>query len=219
MKRFLFLGLSATTAFSEGVYLHEKSPLLAPTNDHPSLVFYNVAGGVFLKSQESKIQTSLSNTSYFVKAYLTNDGSKDRNGSARLGLSQGKSFVVSKVPDIFFNYAFKENLSLGFSLTCPYGLGVKYEPAWFGRYEMLKAQLETTDFTPYISYKVTPTFSIGAGVTVRHVYSEFEKAIDFGSLGGGTAQQDDGAVKAKMRGNSFALNAGIYWKNERSFLG
>lgn len=220
MKKSLILLSSITSAFCEGYYLHEKSPLFIPVIQDASLLYYNVAGGIALASKTSqKVNASLSSSTYFVRAYLTNEGSTDMGGALRRGTARGSSNQTAVVPDTFISYSFNPKLAFNMTVSNPYGLNVGYEPAWFGRYEILKARIETTDAIPSVSYALTNSLSIGLGLGIRHVFTDFEKAVDFGGLSGNTSQRSDGLVKVKLRGNSKVLNVGVLWQGEKSFLG
>lgn len=82
------------------------------------------------------------------------------NGSNAGGLLPGA--------DAFFVYRPFPKLSLGASLTVPYGGALNYENRWVGRYVVQQMILYTLNLNPSLSYQVNDWFALGAGFALEY---------------------------------------------------
>ena len=121
-----------------------------------------------------------------------------------------------------------ERLTLGASISAPFGLGTKYEPTWMGRYNATTTEIEIPALTLSAAYEVTPTFSLGVGFIYQRADVTLANGIDFGrllasagipgaSIGNPTT---DGAVSIKGADNGTGWIAGFqYTPNEQFSIG
>jgi len=65
---------------------------------------------------------------------------------------------------LFYVHPLGDNWRLGFSVASFFGLGVKYEDDWVGRYYLRESNFLTVSAAPTVAYKINDWFSIGGGV-------------------------------------------------------
>lgn len=75
-----------------------------------------------------------------------------------------------------------ERLTLGASITAPFGLATEYDPMWVGRYNATTSDVKVPALTLSAAYEVTPTFSLGVGFIYQRAEVTLANGIDFGRL-------------------------------------
>ena len=75
----------------------------------------------------------------------------------------------------FFSYSVSPELKLGFAMTGNFGVPLKYDDNWAGRYYVQEATLLGLSFVPSIAYKATDKLSVGAGVNV--MYGKYKNKV------------------------------------------
>lgn len=75
-----------------------------------------------------------------------------------------------------------ERLTLGASISAPFGLSTEYDPTWVGRYNATKSDLKIPALTLSAAYEVTPTLSLGVGFIYQRADVTLANGIDFGRL-------------------------------------
>jgi long-chain fatty acid transport protein len=119
------------------------------------------------------------------------------------------------------------NLRFGASISAPFGLKTQYDPNWVGRYNAIKSDVKTIDFTFSAALAITDHFSVGAGVIAQRADVTLTNAIDFGTAlcaGSGNPancfnplfpfhpQGADGSVEVKGNDNAFGWLLGAQWR-------
>jgi long-chain fatty acid transport protein len=74
-----------------------------------------------------------------------------------------------------------EGVTLGASISAPFGLKTEYDPTWMGRYDAIKSDVKVVDLTLSAAVAFTDRISVGAGVIVQRADVTLSKAIDFGT--------------------------------------
>lgn len=74
-----------------------------------------------------------------------------------------------------------EGLTLGASLSAPFGLKTEYDSNWVGRYNAIESEVKTIDLTLSAAIKLTDRFSIGGGFIFERAEATLTNAVDFGS--------------------------------------
>lgn len=82
------------------------------------------------------------------------------NGSNAGGLLPGT--------DAYLVYRGLPNISIGVSLTTPYGGALSYDNHWVGRYNVQQMMFYTLNLNPSIAYQVNNWFTMGAGVAIEY---------------------------------------------------
>jgi long-chain fatty acid transport protein len=101
-----------------------------------------------------------------------------------------------------------ENTSVGVSLGSYFGLGVKYDSNWAGRYYITEADLITFGVNPGIGYRVNDTLSIGAGFTV--MYAELSQRVALNNAAAlGVPGVPDGELRLEDDDIGYGYNLGV----------
>jgi long-chain fatty acid transport protein len=145
---------------------------------------------------------------------FTNTGSTLVTGMPTSGANADGGSAVP-LPNFFVSAPLMQNLAIGLGVLPSFGLVTDYPKGWVGRYHAQSTNLTSFDFAPTISYRATPLISIGVSPVARYTKAEFSNAIDFGTIGAGSAipgaisGADDGGIKLKASDWSFGLNGGV----------
>lgn len=133
------------------------------------------------------------------------------NGGNALDYLPGASFFISHQLD--------EKSSIGFGMYGNFGLAVKYDDDWAGRYFTQNAAVIGLSLQPVYSYKVDDRLSVGIGPRFMYGYYRTEAAVDNNVLGLG-AGRSDGRLEYQDTDLGVGLNMGaLYHLNERTDLG
>lgn len=218
-------------AYAGGFMLQEQSQLEigrafsggAAAADDPSTVFYNPAG----MTELTGIQMSTGATLLFIDSHQRDMGSTiTRTTGVLLGPSSatpinggdgGNPFApVVPVPTTYATAQISQsNLWLGFGLSAPFGLKLRYAPDFVGRYNSTYSNLLTLNAQPSFAWRVNDRLSIGGGLDVQYAKVTLEGAMPPVSLLSAlpvAAPPTD--TKAKLSGDDIALgwNAGVLLK-------
>ena len=74
-----------------------------------------------------------------------------------------------------------DTVTLGASVSAPFGLKTEYDPTWMGRYDAVVSDVKIVDLTLSAAIAFTDRFSVGAGVIFQNADVTLSKAIDFGT--------------------------------------
>lgn len=218
--RFLFLiilvSAITSTAFAAGFQISEQSGTglgrafagFGVINDDLSMAFYNPAG-----------LTQKEGTQLQVSGYLIDGKSRfsaTPGASTTFGVipntgknDDGATFGV--VPNLYFTMDLSEKLKYGFSITAPYGLATDYDRDWVGRYQAKESELITVNINPSLAYKVSDSFSVGAGLVAEYAEATLSQAL---SNGPGTP---DGFTEVKGDDWSYGWNVGVMYHPDPTF--
>ncbi len=120
--------------------------------------------------------------------------------------------VVFFPATVYLTHKYDEKLSLGFGIFTPFGLGTKWDSEWEGRYIITEAELKTMNFNPVISYQVTPSLSLAAGLDFLYVDAMLKNRINFSALG-----FSDGNQKVTGDGVGVGFNLGLHSSVTKDF--
>ncbi len=183
--------LATSSALAAGFALKEQSVsgqgtayagVTAGGNGDASAMYYNPAT-MGLISGNQIVQTA---SGIFVKAKVE-DARATRatrlGGSAISGnASPGDIAQDAVVPAGYFVYSVNDDLKLGLAANSPWGLVTNYgSNNWIGRYHGIRSDLRTYNFTPSVSYRINPMFTVGGGVQVQYAKAKLSQASDFGA--------------------------------------
>lgn len=188
----------------------------AASADNASTVYFNPAGMTNLKTSDQLLAGG-----HAIEPTLkfTNQGSVQADGSTPLtGDSTQDGGVPALVPNIYYVRRISPDLSAGLGINVPFGLAVKYDDNWVGRYHAVDSELSTINVNPSVAYKATDNLSLGLGVSVQTLDVTLSSAIDFGAfLGQSQSQQHDGFVTIKGDNHdnlSYGWNTGLLYQWE-----
>ncbi|SHI90059.1 long-chain fatty acid transport protein [Mesonia phycicola] len=115
------------------------------------LAFFNPAGLVFL---ENKLNISAGVTGVISNVKWQNE---QTGAFAETEKSIGTPFYV------YASYSVTEKLTLGLSISTPYGSSVEWPTDWEGSHLTNSIDLQAIYIQPLVSYKITDNLSVGAG--------------------------------------------------------
>ncbi|RMH89015.1 transporter [Lysobacter pythonis] len=116
-----------------------------------------------------------------------------------------------------------EGLTLGASLTAPFGSGTEYQKGWVGRYNATETSMKTADLTLSAAVQITPAFSAGVGLVYERAQVTLGKDLPLGvMLAGGLqnpalAATPDGNVSVEGSDNGFGWVAGMQFRPSDKF--
>jgi long-chain fatty acid transport protein len=98
---------------------------------------------------------------------------------------------------------------VGMGVAAPFGLSLRYDPGWFGRYDSTKTVLKTFDIAPTVAYRINRYVSAGAGLDVQYATAKLENAVPNPLAPGGPTAATDGAFRAAADDWSVGFNVGL----------
>jgi len=183
----LALGIAGALAFGQaqasGFQLRENSVKnlgranagTAVASDDASVVMNNPAAMVNLDKTTVQVDaTDIDLTAKFSGSGTTALGTPLAGGN---GGDPGSPQVVPALAVV----APFGNFRLGASVSAPFGLRTEYDSDWVGRYNAIKSDVKTVDFTVSGAWAITERFSLGAGVIFQRTEVTLSNALDFGT--------------------------------------
>lgn len=124
-----------------------------------STAYFNPAGMSALSSTQGMLGSQMA------LPYLSFSPNKNNTIIGSNGSNAG-SFAPGL--DAFYVYKFRPGLSMGVSLTSPFGGMVNYNNHWVGRYNVQQMTYYTLNLNPAVSYQLTNWLAFGVGVSVEY---------------------------------------------------
>lgn len=179
----------------------------AAAADDPSTIFYNPAGMTELEG----VQVTTGATLLFIHSAQENRGSElTPSGGAAMPVSGGNGgnpfAPVIPVPTSYASAQLGDTgLWAGVGISAPFGLKLRYDDDWFGRYDSLYSNLLTIDVQPSLAWKISDRLSLGGGIDVQYARVTLTSAV----LNPGAA---DGGLRVSGDDVSLGWNAGLLVK-------
>ncbi|OOG49243.1 long-chain fatty acid transporter [Rhodanobacter sp. C01] len=124
-------------------------------------------------------------------------------------------------PNMAFAAPINDRLTLGGSVTVPYGLASEYNPTWQGRYFGTKTSLQSIAVSFSAGLKVNDEFSIGVGILGQRTKAQLNTMLDpygsaaalFGAPILGAPQSGDVQLNVTVKKRfAFGYFGGFEWK-------
>lgn len=206
--------LSISSAHAGGFMLQEQSQVeigrafsgAAAAADDPSAIFYNPAA----MTELPHMQISTGATALFIQSRqrdlgTTRTGPGATPTQAVGGGNGGNPFApVVPLPTSFASKQLSDRVWLGAGLSAPFGLKLRYDPDFFGRYDSTYSNLLTLNGQLSLAYKVDDRISIGGGIDVQYAYGKLTSAMPALTPGG-----VDGVNSMKADDVSLGWNFGV----------
>ncbi|QRP65296.1 outer membrane protein transport protein [Rhodanobacter sp. FDAARGOS 1247] len=103
---------------------------------------------------------------------------KDMQGNPTTGNNPNGFGKFIPFPNMAFAAPVSDNVTLGGSITVPYGLVSEYNPTWQGRYFGTKTSLQSIAVSFSAGFKINDEFSIGVGVLGQRTKAQLNSMID-----------------------------------------
>jgi long-chain fatty acid transport protein len=167
-----------------------------------STVFTNPAGMTRLDGTQTTMAAQvLYGDLEFAIGQGTSPGLGDANGGNPVGWFPGGGGFVS--------YSVSPDFKLGFAATGNFGLSGSYESHWAGRYYIQEPTLVGLSMVPSVAYRVTPQWSVGAGLNAMYAKLRTQVAIN-------NVDRVDGQLVLQDYQWGFGANVGILFEPSRS---
>ncbi len=215
MKKFLVLicaiALFTTGLLANGLSLNSIGPralgmggAMVGLADDPTAIYWNPAGLAGQQNQLLVFATDIIPMATYKMSALSIDAEAEKNN------------YVS--PNLFATYAWKDNLTLGFGIYVPAGLGIEWKgselKALSGGNDLnWESKIYAIDFAPAISYKVNEKLSFGLSANIYYGMFDLDKPLK----GIQTSTGDTITVQYTESSNGMGVGAsfgGLYKLNE-----
>ncbi len=222
--------LFASQALASGFQIRENSTKnagrafsgSAVARDDASVVLNNPAAMVNLKGNTVQADLSVIDlNAKFEGRATTPFGTAVSGGN---GGDPGAPTAVPALAAVFPLHGALEGVTVGASVSAPFGLKTEYDVGWMGRYNATVSDLKTVDLTLSAAVQMTPTLSAGIGLIYQRAEVELGKALPYGvitaSLPATLRVAEDGVFTITGKDNSLGFVAGLQWRpSDRFALG
>jgi long-chain fatty acid transport protein len=120
------------------------------------------------------------------------------------GDNGGNAGGLSPTGSLSYVHSLSNDLKLGFTLGSYFGLGIKFNNTWAGRYYIQEEDFLTAFANGAVGYRVNDWLSVGGGVGL--VYGELDAQTNINNLLDG---ESDGRLKLKADDTDVGWNAGV----------
>ena len=210
------LALGATQAFATGFQLNEQSASSignafaggAAFTDDISAMWWNPA--VLSKFEQRQFIQGLHVVVPSIK--FSNEASQPA-ANQPLGGDGGDAGGWNFIPNLYFSMPINNQFAFGLGINGPFGNKTEYSDGWLGRYQALLSKIITINVNPAFSWKVTPEFSVGAGVNFQYIDGKFTQNVNYsglmaaGATGLATAGRIPAAYVPQILANTRALDS------------
>lgn len=137
--------------------------------DDASTVWFNPAGMTSLPANEVDAAAHL----IVPQTKLTNDGSKKFDGAVFQPIADSSTqtpYDATPIPNLFGVLRDADRgLALGIGVTAPFGMANEYSESWFGRFDSIKTDLKTFNYSLVGAYDINRWLTLGGGVDYQTV--------------------------------------------------
>ncbi|MBL8268661.1 OmpP1/FadL family transporter [Steroidobacter sp.] len=178
----MLLCCASSSAFASGFALLEQSASrlgtafsgTAAAADDASTIFYNPAGLANLKGSELLVVAS----GVLISSEFNNANSQAALGQP-LGNEGGDAGGWNAVPAAYFAMPLNDKFAVGLGVNAPFGLKLEYGNGWMGRYQALNSEIQTYNFNPSLSWRLSKQLSFGVGVNYQRIQAELTNAVNY----------------------------------------
>ena len=85
------------------------------------------------------------------------------------------------VPNGAFAMSLGSNMSIGLSINAPFGLKTEYDQGWIGSRIGIVSEIKAVNVNPALSYRVSPSLTIGFGVNILYLDADLDNASALGT--------------------------------------
>ncbi len=218
--------LPLQSALATGFFVNQQSVIglgrvgagSAAGADGASGVFFNPAGLSELGRSEASATTWISAGAQAIvpRSSLRNTGSTAATPGT---LGAGVSFAgtdmrdpadVTPIPNGYVVRRLSDVPAyVGFGITTPFGLKVKFRDDWFGRYDATSSSLQTYNFGAVAAWEASADVTIGGGIDLQYARSTLTTAIPNPLAIGGPTATTDGKIETKGDSWAVGFNVGL----------
>src|SRR5271166_4306241 len=186
------LTLAAGQAFGSNFALQEQSGSGvgnafaggAAAAEDASTVWSNPAG----MSRIPGIQGVVAGDVICLSAKLSDNGSMPA-AFQPLGGNGGDAGTCAFLPSLYLVVPLNKQFAFGLGVGAPFGLKTDYDSSWLGRFQAIKSRVSTVNINPALSWKVSDTVTVGAGVNWQNITATLTNAVNYSGALATAAQQ------------------------------
>jgi long-chain fatty acid transport protein len=154
---------------------------------------------------------------------VDNTAFKDR-GSNVSGEKSESSSTLSYIPNVYYVQEISSDVRFGFGMYAPFGLDLKWDDDWIGRYQATNTQITAINLSPAVAFRASPALTLGVSLDVQYLSAELSQMIDYGTICaaaygapactamGMPPQQSDGRQTLKADDWAYSFSAGFAYK-------
>jgi len=172
----LFL-LSSVLVFSGGFSLNEggaravgMGESFVAVADDLSALFYNPGGAAFFEGSGVLVG------GFMIFPSVEFDGANPYPGEGVKETAVSQTFLI---PNLYFGKKFGKRIFLGVGISVPFGLGVKWDEKWSGRYIATNTEVQTVDLTPTLGLKLSKNIGVAVSLIYRNSKLYNDQIIPF----------------------------------------
>jgi long-chain fatty acid transport protein len=137
-----------------------------------STVYFNPAGMTLLPDRQLVV------AGHLIKPRTEFSGTAvNALGQPVSGGQGGDAGGVAFVPNAYYAFRLTPDVHLGLGVNSPFGLKTEYDADWIGRYQAIKSEVKTVNLNPSIASRLSPGFSVGAGINVQWIEATLTNRI------------------------------------------
>jgi len=175
----------------------------AATAEDASTIFYNPAGMSKLEGMQVTVGAHVIDLS--VKFSDSGSSKPAAIVTNPLGGNGGDAGAVAVVPNVYFVIPIGDRLNFGVGVNVPFGLKTEYDDNWAGRFQGIKTDIKTYNINPSLSYKVSDSLAIGAGVNYQHLDADLTNAVVL-------APNTEGRAELDANDDAWGWNIGVLFQ-------
>lgn len=171
-------------------------------SDDPSVQYFNPAAMQNVETDKISVNGAfIQPVMNFNPTYMTRGGD-----DTELSRSPGDIKDLNiEVPALYYIKVLNRDWRAGFGVTVPYGLKTDYDKNSAAKYFATYSSMETVNFNPSFSYRISDTLSVGAGVNVQRLSADLNTMFAAGAEG-------DINIQNNGTGWGHGWNAGIHYR-------
>lgn len=172
----------------------------AASSDDASALYFNPAA----MANINRAQVVVAAHAIMPVANFIDDGShlsSQFNQAPLEGSTRQDGGVNALVPNIYGLVPIRSNLIFGVAINVPFGLSVKYDDDWVGRYHAVDSELATLNVNPSVAFRLSPRLALGMGLSLQKASVRLSSAVDFAALASPPAS-------SRVKNDGFAVITG-----------
>lgn len=176
------LMLAAGQACASGFALIEQGGGLgnafaggAASAEDAATVFFNPAGMSRLDDSQISVGGAFIKPSAQYSGTISGLAPLQTAGTNAGGDAGGLAFV----PNMYYTHQIDDKVHVGIGVNAPFGLQTDYDATWMGRFQAVKSKIQTINLNPSVSYDVSDTLSVGAGLNYQRITGELTSITNY----------------------------------------
>lgn len=147
----------------------------AASAEDASTIYYNPAGMSRLKGKQVAVALHAIRPS----ASFTPSAAAQAATLQVAGNNGGDPGSWGYVPNGYFSMEIDPSMQFGVGVNVPFGLQTNYDAGWIGRFQSIKSKIQTINVNPALSYRVSDTLTLGAGLNYQTIDGVLTSAVNY----------------------------------------